>query len=58
LFGQVVGIDPAAGTVQIRGARDTRTFELENKALLSNLKVGDGVVVNIRDTITGEISVR
>ncbi len=53
-----MGIDQAAGTVVIRGARDTRTFELENKALLSNLKVGDGVVVNIRDIITGEIIVR
>jgi hypothetical protein len=58
LFGQIVGIDPAAGTVEIRGARDTRTFELENKALLSNLEVGDGVVVTIRDIITGEITVR
>jgi hypothetical protein len=58
LFGQIVGINPANGTVEIRGANDTRTFELENKALLSELKVGDGVVVNIRDTITGEITVR
>jgi hypothetical protein len=58
MYGQIVGIDQAAGTVEIRGARETRTFELENKALLSNLKVGDGVVVNIRDIVTGEITVR
>jgi hypothetical protein len=58
LFGQIVAIDQGAGTVQVRGARDTRTFEIADKSLLPQLKVGDGVVVTIRDTITGEITTR
>lgn len=58
LFGQIVGIDQGAGTVEVRGARETRTFEIADKSLLRQLKVGDGVVVTIRDTITGEITVR
>lgn len=58
LYGQIVGIDQSAGSVQVRGGQDTRTFELEDKGLLRQLRVGDGVVVTIRDTITGEITVR
>jgi hypothetical protein len=58
LFGQITGIDQSAGTVQVRGAEETRTFEIADKSLLRQLKVGDGVVVTIRDTITGEITVR
>ncbi|WP_367115658.1 hypothetical protein [Thiohalocapsa sp.] len=42
----------------MRGADETRTFEIADKSLLRQLKVGDGVVVTIRDTITGEITVR
>jgi len=58
LYGQIVGIDQSAGSVQVRGGQDTRTFELEDKSLLRQLRVGDGVVVTIRDSITGEITVR
>ncbi len=58
LFGQIVGVDQAAGTVEVRGARETRGFEIEDKSLLRQLKVGDGVVVTIRDSITGEITRR
>lgn len=58
LFGQITGIDPSAGTVQVRGADETRTFEIADKSLLRQLEVGDGVVVTIRDIITGEITVR
>ncbi len=57
LLGQIVGVDASAGTVTVRGANDTRTFELENKQLLSNIKVGDGVVVTIRNIIAGEVTV-
>ena len=56
LYGQVTGVDRRAGTVTVRGARETRTFELENKQLLANVKVGDGVVVRIRDEITGDVT--
>ena len=57
LLGQIVGVDASAGTVTVRGANDTRTFELENKQLLSDIKVGDGVVVTIRNVIAGEVTV-
>ena len=56
LYGQIVAVDPRAGTVTVRGANDTRTFELENKQLLGDIKVGDGVVVRIRNVISGEVT--
>jgi len=49
-------VDPGAGTVTVRGANDTRTFELENKQLVRDFKVGDGVVVRIRNVISGEVT--
>ncbi|WP_058555647.1 hypothetical protein [Thiohalocapsa sp. ML1] len=58
LYGQIVGVDSAAGTVQIKGARDTHTFEITDKGLLGQLKVGDGVIATIRETLTGEITMR
>jgi hypothetical protein len=58
LFGRIVGIDQAAGSVEIRGANDTRTFDIVDKDLLGRLRVGDGVVATIRNTITGEITIR
>ncbi|MCG6942618.1 MAG: hypothetical protein LJE69_15365 [Thiohalocapsa sp.] len=58
LLGQIVGVDPSAGTVEIRGPHQTRTLELEDKAALSRLKVGDGVVLTLWHTMTGEITVR
>jgi hypothetical protein len=58
LYGQIVGVDSAAGTVQIKGARDTHTFEVADKGLLGQLKVGDGVIATIRETLTGKITMR
>ncbi len=56
LYGQITAVDPRAGTVTVRGANDTRTFEFENKQLLGSIKVGDGVVVRIRNVISGEVT--
>ena len=58
LFGQIVGVDSAAGTVTIKGSNSTETFQVEDKSLLTelNVKQGDGVIVRMRNQITGEIA--
>ena len=56
LYGQIVAVNPGAGTVTVRGANETRTFELEDKQFVSSLKVGDGVVVSIRNLISGQVT--
>lgn len=58
LVGQIVGVERAAGTAEIRGAQDTRTLELENKALLRRSEVTDGGVVTVWDSITGGLTIR
>jgi Cu/Ag efflux protein CusF len=58
LYGKVVGVDKAAGTVTIQGAETTRVFPVEDKALLDELKIGDGVVARFRNVISGEVTVK
>jgi Cu/Ag efflux protein CusF len=58
LYGKIVGIDKGAGTVDIKGAETTRTFPVEDKALLDELKVGDGVVAKFKNVISGEVTVK
>jgi Cu/Ag efflux protein CusF len=58
LYGKIVGVDKAAGTVTIKGAETTRVFPVEDKALLDELKVGDGVVAKFRNVISGEVTVK
>jgi Cu/Ag efflux protein CusF len=58
LYGKVVGVNKAAGTVDIKGAETTRTFPVQDKALLDELKVGDGVVAKFRNVISGEVTVK
>jgi len=58
LYGKIVGVDKAAGTVEIKGAETTRTFPVEDKALLDELKVGDGVVAKFKNVISGEVTVK
>jgi hypothetical protein len=57
IFGQVVGVDRGAGTVTIKGPNSTETFEVEDKARLTelNVKQGDGVIVRMRNVISGQI---
>jgi hypothetical protein len=42
----------------IKGAETTRTFPVEDKALLDELKVGDGVVAKFKNVISGEVTVK
>lgn len=56
IFGQVEGVDRPAGKVTVRGENGTRTFDVSNKAILDELKAGDGVVVRIRNTMTGTVN--
>lgn len=58
LYGKIVGVDKAAGTVTIKGAETTRVFPVEDAALLDELKVGDGVVAKFRNVISGEVTVK
>jgi hypothetical protein len=58
LSGQVTDVNPNAGTVTIRGPRETRTFEIEDKQRIGEVKVGDGVVVTIRNVVSGEVTLR
>jgi Cu/Ag efflux protein CusF len=58
LYGKIVGIDKGAGTVDIKGAETTRTFPVEDKALLDELKVGDGVVAKFKNVISGDVTVK
>jgi hypothetical protein len=57
LYGQITDVDLGAGEVTIRGAETTETYEVEDKSLLTKLDVkkGDGVVVRIRNLISGEV---
>jgi hypothetical protein len=58
LYGKIVGVDKAAGTVTIKGAETTRTFNVDDPAPLDEVAVGDGVVANFRNTITGQVTVK
>jgi hypothetical protein len=50
-------VERAAGEVTIRGAKSTKTCAVEEKSLLTklNAKEGDGVLVRIRNRISGEV---
>jgi len=58
LYGKIVGIDKANSTVTVKGAETTRTFPVQDKDLLDQLKVGDGVVATFRNEIKGEVTVK
>jgi Cu/Ag efflux protein CusF len=53
--GEIVGVDQAAGTVTVKGPNQTRTFDVDDPALLEGVKVGDGVVAKFRNVIVGEV---
>jgi hypothetical protein len=58
LYGKIVAIDKAAGTVTVKGAETTRVFPVQDTALLNELAVGDGVVATFRNVISGEVTVK
>jgi Cu/Ag efflux protein CusF len=45
----VTAIDMKAGTVTLRGVRESRTLHVDDRALLSSLKVGDQVEATVVD---------
>jgi Cu/Ag efflux protein CusF len=53
--GEIVGVDKAAGTVTVKGPNTTRTFDVDDLALLEGVKVGDGVIAEFRNVIVGEV---
>jgi Cu/Ag efflux protein CusF len=58
LMGKIVAVDKAAGTVTIQGAENTEVFPVSDTAMLDQLKVGDGVVAQFRNVISGEVTVK
>lgn len=57
IYGQITGVDKGAGTITVKGANRTETYEVADKSVLSelNVKEGDGVIVTIRSEISGQI---
>lgn len=57
IYGQILGVDPDAGIVTVKGPNGTETYQAADKSLLTklNVKQGDGVIVTIRSEISGEI---
>jgi len=53
--GEIVGINKAEGTVTVKGPNATRTFDVDDPALLEGAKVGDGVIAKFRNVIVGEV---
>lgn len=58
LYGKVVSVDKKAGTVTVRGAEATRTFDVQDRAMLDELKPGDGVIAKFRNTISGVVTAK
>ncbi|MBK5938007.1 hypothetical protein [Halochromatium roseum] len=55
VFGKVVGIDKAKGTVTIEGPNQTRTLDVDDPSLLEEVSVGDGVIAHFQNVIIGEV---
>jgi Cu/Ag efflux protein CusF len=53
--GEIIGVNKAAGTVTAKGPNATRTFDVDDPALLEGVKVGDGVIAKFRNVIVGEV---
>jgi Cu/Ag efflux protein CusF len=58
LYGRIVAIDRANQKVSVRGAEETREFEVADPALMKELAVGDGVVATFIRSVSGKIEVR
>jgi hypothetical protein len=57
LYGKIVDVNKAAGTVTVQGADSTQVFPVQEPVRLDEVKVGDGVVVKYRRVVTGEVTV-
>lgn len=56
LFGKVESVDRANSTVTVRGPEKVVTLAVKDKAILDDLKPGDGVVATYVRNITGKVS--
>ncbi|MBK1619057.1 hypothetical protein CKO42_11565 [Lamprobacter modestohalophilus] len=55
VYGKVVGMDSAKGTVTIEGPNQTRTLDVDDPSLLGSISVGDGVIARFQNVIIGEV---
>ncbi len=55
LYGKVVSVDRAASKVTVRGPNRTVTLKVEDRAILDDLKPGDGVIATYVRAITGKV---
>jgi hypothetical protein len=58
LYGKVLKVDRGRSRVTIRGAQETVTLKVNDKALMKRLKLGDGVVATYVRIISGKVSVK
>ncbi|HYN78244.1 MAG TPA: hypothetical protein VES73_10680 [Lamprocystis sp. (in: g-proteobacteria)] len=56
LFGKVEAVDRVNSTVTVRGPENVVTLSVKDKAILDDLKPGDGVIATYVRTITGKVS--
>jgi len=56
LYGKVESVDRANSTVTVRGPNKVVTLAVKDKAILDDLKPGDGVIATYVRTITGKVS--
>jgi Cu/Ag efflux protein CusF len=56
LYGKVESVDRAASQVTIRGPEKLVTLSVKDKAILDQLKPGDGVIATYVRTITGKVT--
>lgn len=56
LFGKVESVDHANATVTVRGPNKVVTLAVKDKAILDDLKPGDGVVATYVRSITGKVT--
>lgn len=55
VYGKVVAMDKADGTVTIEGPNQTRTLDVDDPSLLEGVSVGDGVIARFQNVIIGEV---
>lgn len=56
LYGKVVSVDRAGSKVTVRGPNQTVTLKVQDRAILDDLKPGDGVIATYVRAITGKVT--
>lgn len=55
VYGKVVAMDKANGTLTIEGPNQTRMLDVDDPSLLDGVSVGDGVIASFQNVIIGEV---